>query len=101
MLTAILMELEYNDIPTFVMYDMVYDLMSKAERDKIKDEDFGIPEEKKYPLNTKKRVRAAISYFHKAKNKYKPELARRIIKAAKKFKVDLDKDSPVYRWAKK
>jgi hypothetical protein len=50
---------------------------------------FGIPEEKKFPLNSKEEVLAAIRGFGSVAPQHEEKLAKAIIKQAKKFDVDL------------
>lgn len=71
------------------------------DRNNLPDSSFGIPELRKYPLTDADHVRSAISYFGKAPAKYKHELAVRICRAAKKFGVEISKDSPVWKEAHK
>lgn len=63
--------------------------LTKEQRDKIPANEFGIPDEKKFPLNDRKRVKAAITYFatYKGSEKKKKELAERIKEACKKYDV--------------
>lgn len=63
--------------------------LTKEQKDKLKPSDFGIPSERKFPLNDRKRVKAAITYFatYKGSDKNKKELAENIKKACKKFDV--------------
>lgn len=75
--------------------------LDTKDRNKLPDSVFGIPELRKYPLTDADHVRSAISYFGKAPAKYKHELAVRICRAAKKFGVEISKDSPVWKEAHK
>lgn len=64
--------------------------LSNEERKKLKDSDFGIPEERKYPLIDKYHVLQAIKYFNKANPKYEAELAKNINKQIKKFELKVN-----------
>ena len=64
--------------------------LSSKERNELKDSDFGIPELRKYPLTDEEHVRKANSFFKFAPKKYKAELAKRILNAAKKFDIDTE-----------
>ena len=75
--------------------------LSYKEKKSFKPSQYGIPELKKYPLIDKKHVRSAISYFHKADPKYKKELCKRIIAAAKKHGIKISPDSEFAQYAKK
>ena len=47
--------------------DLVFESeLSTKERNSLKESQFGIPEERKYPLTDATHVRSAISYFSKA-----------------------------------
>lgn len=45
---------------------------------------------RKYPLNDEKHVLQAVRFFNKAEEKYKPELARKIVKRAKELGMDYE-----------
>lgn len=62
--------------------------LSTKARKKLDDSEFGIPELRKYPLTDKKHVLQAVRFFNKAEEKYKPELARRIVKRAKELDME-------------
>ena len=62
--------------------------LTTEKRNKLDDSEFGIPEERKYPLYDKQHVLSAVTYFGKAEAKYKPELARRIVKRAKELNIE-------------
>lgn len=63
--------------------------LSSKERNKLDDSEFGIPEERKYPLNDEAHVRAAVKFFNKVEPKYEKSLARRIIKRIKELNLDI------------
>ena len=62
-----------------------------AERNKLDDSDFGIPELRKYPLTDKIHVQKAVQMFSHCPDKYKKQLARRILSRAHKFGMDTSK----------
>ena len=62
--------------------------LTTEKRNDLDDSQFGIPEERKYPLYDKAHVISAVTYFGKAEDKYKPELARRIVKRAKELNIE-------------
>lgn len=72
--------------------------LSTEERNDLKASQFGLPEERKFPLTDAKHVRSAISYFHTCPENKKPQLAKRIKSAAKKFGVEINPDSPVMKY---
>lgn len=86
-----------NSIPITVQEST----LSTKERNKLDDSEFGIPELRKYPLTDKKHVRSAVSYFHKAPAKYKPQLAKRILRAAHKYGMDTENWDTINEYAKK
>lgn len=68
----------------------IIESLTKAERDKIPQELFGIPDKRMYPLDTKKHFKSAIKLFYKAPEKYKKELATNIIKRLDEFNMSID-----------
>ena len=60
----------------------------EAKRSELKDEEFGIPSLRKYPLDTEKHVRSAIKFFNYVDPEHEEELADNIIKAIKKFNIE-------------
>lgn len=72
--------------------------LSTKERNKLDDSQFGIPEDRKYPLTDANHVRSAISYFGKAPQGKKRSLAKRIKEAAKKYGVEINPDSEVAKY---
>jgi len=60
----------------------------ETKRSDLKDEDFGIPSLRKYPLDTEKHVRSAIKFFNYVDSEHEEELAENIISAIKKFGID-------------
>lgn len=74
--------------------------LSTKQRDKMDDEIFGIPQERKYPLNDKSHVLSAMRYFDKCDPKYKKELANNIVKRAKELNIGINTDSDYYKYIK-
>ena len=72
--------------------------LSAKERNDLKASQFGLPEERKFPLTDAKHVRSAISYFHTCPEDKKAQLAKRIKSAAKKFGVEISPNSPVMKY---
>lgn len=54
------------------------------------DPEFGIPEEKKYPLFDEDHVKSAIKFFNYAEPKYRKELASNIKSKMKKYNISND-----------
>lgn len=74
------------------------DRLDAEERKELNDSDFGLPEERKYPMPDATHVRAAEAYFRYASHLQKPELARNILKKAKEFGVDVESPT-ILEWA--
>ena len=75
------------------------DRLDTKERKELSDSDFGLPEERAYPMPDAAHVRAAEAYFRYAPEEKKPELARNILKKAAAFGVDVPRQT-VLEWAK-
>lgn len=63
--------------------------MTMKERNRISDSDFGLPKNRKYPLDTADHVRSAVRFFNYVSKEDEKELANNIIKAIKKFDLDI------------
>lgn len=74
--------------------------MNSTERNKLKDNQFGIPSKRKYPLDKEKRVYSAIKFFNYVDPEDEEELANNIIKAIKKFNIkpNIGKDNRFYKY---
>ena len=79
------------------MSDLLFlsESLSAKDRKKLKDSDFGLPKQRKFPLHDKEHVKAAIKMFHFCKDKDKKELAGHILSTAKKYDIKV-KNSMVY-----
>ena len=64
--------------------------LTSKERNNLEDNQFGIPELRKYPLNDEAHVRAAVKFFNHVEPKYEAKLARRIIKRIKELNIDIN-----------
>lgn len=74
--------------------------LNTYDRKKLRPSDFGLPDQREYPMPDAAHVRAAESYFRYSSDDKKPELARRILLKAKKFGVRVE--SPlIQEWAEK
>lgn len=58
------------------------DRLDAEERRELSSSDFGIPEERAFPMPDAAHVRAAEAYFRYASDDQKPELARNILEKA-------------------
>lgn len=61
--------------------------LTTKERNELDDSDFGLPEDKKYPLNDEEHVRQAIKMFNHCPEDKEKTLAKRIIKKLKHFDI--------------
>ena len=52
------------------------------------DKEFGIPEQKKFPLDSRKHVISAIKFFNYADPRYRKELASKIIRKIKEYGLE-------------
>ena len=69
-----------------------------TKRSELPDSAFGIPEDRKYPLDTEKHVRSAIKLFGHAEESKKKSLARRIKAAAKKYDITIPETTQCYKY---
>ena len=74
--------------------------LKAAERNELPDSAFGIPSKRKFPLNDPAHVKAAVKMFQHASPADRPELARRIKRAIKKFNLDIEigEDNPLHEY---
>ena len=68
-------------------------VVSESGRSDLPDSVFGIPELRKYPLDTEAHVLSAIKFFNYVEPKYEKELAKNIITKIHEFKLE-DKVNP-------
>lgn len=74
--------------------------LSTNDREKLNSSDFGIPDEREFPMPDAAHVRAAESYFRYAPDEKKPILAHRIMLKARKFGVKVESHI-ILEWAEK
>lgn len=67
-------------------------------RAELPDKSFGIPEDRKFPLDSEQHVRSAIKLFGHAQEDKKKKLARRIASAAKKYSIDIPQSTQCYKY---
>ena len=75
-----------HDVTSYELYTTLCE-MSSAERNKLPDSVFGIPDKRKYPLDSVKHVKSAIKFFNYVDSEDEEKLARNIKKAIKKYNV--------------
>ena len=79
--------------------------INTEDRNKLPDSAFGIPSKRKYPLTDKdgnldeKHILQAVRFFNKADESDKEELAKNILKAAKKLKMDYSNWKDILKYA--
>lgn len=74
--------------------------LDAEELRELRSSDFGIPEERAFPMPNAAHVRAAEAYFRYAGDEQKPELARNILKKAEEYGVHVESSTILY-WAEK
>lgn len=73
-------------------------ILSEYSRANLTDDQFGIPEDRKYPLDTEKHVMSAIKLFGHAEKGKKKSLAKRIKSAANKYDIRIPENTQVYKY---
>lgn len=74
--------------------------LKASKRNALPDDAFGLPKDRKFPLNDQKHVRLAIQMFKHCPEKDRKQLAGNIKKAIDKFDmtVDVGEDSAAYKY---
>ena len=70
--------------------------LNEAQRDRLEEDQFAFPKERKEPLNNASHVRNAVARFNQVEgvsDSERDEALRRIEKAARKFGVELSEKS--------
>lgn len=75
-----------------------YYLENSTKRSHLKNSQFGIPEDRKFPLDTREHVNSAIKLFGHAEESKKHSLAKRIKVAADRYGITISKKSQVYKY---
>lgn len=70
----------------------------EVKRSDLPDSAFGIPEDRKFPLDTEQHVKSAIHLFGHAEESKKKSLAKRINSAAKKYDIRIPETTQVYKY---
>jgi len=63
-------------------------ILKSFERDDLKDNQYGIPSLRKYPLTDEEHVRKAVQFFKYADRKHQKQLRDNIIRRAKELNMD-------------
>lgn len=74
--------------------------LTAHDRASLKDVEFGLPKDRKYPLHDKEHVQSAIHLFHKCTEFDRKELAFHITIMAKKYGITISKDSLITKYVK-
>lgn len=83
-------DIDPDDYPGDAIDELLGEAAMKAKkRNSLPDDAFGLPSQRKFPLNDKKHVRLAIQMFKHCPEKDRKELAGNIKKAAKKFNMEI------------
>lgn len=73
-------------------------VIDESKRSELPDSSFGIPEDRKYPLDSAKHVNSAIKLFGHAEESKKKALAQRIKKAAKAYNITIPETTQCYKY---
>ena len=73
-------------------------VFNETKRSELPDSAFGIPEDRKYPLDTEQHVKSAIKLFGHAEESKKKALAQRIRTAAKKYDLSIPETTQCYKY---
>lgn len=94
-------DIDPDDYPEDAIDELLGEAAMKAKkRNSLPDDAFGLPSQRKFPLNDKKHVRLAIQMFKHCPEKDRKTLAGNIKKAMTKYNLDIDigKDSAIYKY---
>ena len=87
-----------NHKPNYKIGKYVPTQISESKRSELPDSSFGIPEDRKYPLDTEQHVRSAIKLFGHAEESKKKSLAKRIRAAAKRYDISIPETTQCYKY---
>lgn len=69
--------------------------LSAKDRKELPSSAYGIPETRSYPLNDAEHVRKAIQMFSHCPAEHKKSLARKILRKAKSYNIEIDDNSAI------
>lgn len=72
--------------------------IDETKRSYLPDSEFGIPEDRKFPLDTAEHVHSAIKLFGHAEESKRKSLAKRIASKAKSYGIEIPETSQVYKY---
>ena len=64
--------------------------ITTKERNQLPDEAFGIPSQRRFPLDSEARVRSAVRFFNYVDKEHEAELARNILRKMKEYNIPTD-----------
>lgn len=73
-------------------------VQEETKRSELSDDQFGIPEDRKYPLDTEEHIRSAIKLFGHAEESKKYMLAKRIKKAADNNGIEIPENTQLFKY---
>ena len=76
-----------NNMNDTSSYRLAESYIMETKRSNLPDCVFGIPEERKYPLDTKKHVYSAVKLFNHVSPQYEEKLAKNIIKKINEYGI--------------
>ena len=74
--------------------------INETKRSELPDSEFGIPEDRKFPLDTEEHVQSAIKLFGHAEESKKKSLAKKIASKAKQYNIEIPETTQVYEYLK-
>lgn len=75
-------------------------MLSETKRSELPDSLFGIPEDRKYPLDNEHHIKSAIKLFGHAEENKKKKLAKNIYSASKKYDISIPENTQCYKYLK-
>ena len=83
------------------MNDIFEAKLNASDRKDLDDSEFGLPSDRKFPINDEEHVRKAIQFFKYCPVNKRSELAKNINKKIKEFDMDIEvsRDNPYYTYA--
>lgn len=78
--------------------DVLDGYLIEVKRSELDDSIFGIPEDRRYPLDTEQHVKSAIRLFGHCEERKKKSLAKNIKKAADKYDIEIPENTQVYKY---
>ena len=80
--------IEEVDENTIIKEQYELDICLENNRSELKDSDFGVPNKRKFPLDTEAHTRSAVKFFNYVDPEDEEELAKRLISAINKYNIN-------------